>query len=294
MNNQPTRRRFLKQSGQVVAATSTIATLGGVHTWAAEVPETVRLGIVGCGGIMTHHLRGLTERRERVSVGWLCDVDPAQMERIASSLDGLQSKPPRRTLKYEDVVTDADVDAIIIATPHHWHAPIALYGHAGRQGCLHRKADLARLRRRANDHRCRQEVRSRRAARQPDAEQSGHREGRTVATRGRSSAKSRSPGLDGRNSGGARNRYPIATAPAGVDYDRWLGPAPNMRSTRNDFTAVGGLFRDYGNGEIGDDGIHDLDMACWGLGVDTLARADHGSRAGGCRCTDTPASIRTT
>ena len=60
--------------------------------------------------------------------------------------------------------------------------------------------------------------------------------------------------------------------PAGVDYDRWLGPAPRRPFNSHRFHGTWRMFRDYGNGEIGDDGIHDIDMAVWGLGVDTLPR----------------------
>jgi predicted dehydrogenase len=65
---------------------------------------------------------------------------------------------------------------------------------------------------------------------------------------------------------------PDGQPPAGVDYDRWLGPAPIRPFNRHRFHGSWRMFQDYGNGEIGDDGIHDLDMACWGLGVTTLPR----------------------
>ena len=63
---------------------------------------------------------------------------------------------------------------------------------------------------------------------------------------------------------------PDSQPPAGVDYDRWLGPAPRHAFNKYRFHGTWRMFRDYANGEIGDDGIHDLDMAAWGLGVDTL------------------------
>ena len=63
-----------------------------------------------------------------------------------------------------------------------------------------------------------------------------------------------------------------STPPSGVDYDRWLGPAPSRPFNSHRFHRTWRMFRDYGNGEIGDDGIHDLDMATWGLGIKTLPK----------------------
>jgi len=63
---------------------------------------------------------------------------------------------------------------------------------------------------------------------------------------------------------------PDGSPPEGVDYDRWLGPAPKRPFNPHRFHQTWRMFRDYGNGEIGDDGIHDLDLAAWGLGVESL------------------------
>ena len=63
---------------------------------------------------------------------------------------------------------------------------------------------------------------------------------------------------------------PDTEPPAGVDYDRWLGPAPSRPFNQHRFHQSWRMYRDYGNGEIGDDGIHDIDMAAWGLGVESI------------------------
>ena len=86
---------------------------------------------------------------------------------------------------------------------------------------------------------------------------------------------------------------PDSQAPAGVDYDRWLGPAPKRPFNSLRFHGTWRMFRDYANGEIGDDGIHDIDMATWGLGS---TRCPNKSQlvAAGCCCTATPATIPTT
>jgi predicted dehydrogenase len=65
---------------------------------------------------------------------------------------------------------------------------------------------------------------------------------------------------------------PDADPPTGVDYDRWLGPAPARPFNKHRFHVTWRMFRDYGNGEIGDDGIHDIDMAAWGLEIDSAPK----------------------
>ena len=113
MRKDQDRRQFIQQSGSAVTAAA--VTLGGVHTLAQEKPTKLNLGIIGCGGIMTHHVKGLSTRRGEVSIAWLCDVDPGQMNKIASPIKNLQSKGPKRTGHYEDVIADRNVDAVIIA-----------------------------------------------------------------------------------------------------------------------------------------------------------------------------------
>ncbi len=62
-------------------------------------------------------------------------------------------------------------------------------------------------------------------------------------------------------------REPVAPVPAGVDYDLWTGPAPKREFTKNRFHYNWHWFWDTGNGDIGNQGIHEMDIARWGLGV---------------------------
>ena len=62
-------------------------------------------------------------------------------------------------------------------------------------------------------------------------------------------------------------RKPIEPVPAGVDYNLWLGPAPDRGFTRNRFHYNWHWFWDTGNGDLGNQGIHEVDTARWGLGV---------------------------
>ncbi|WZP00235.1 Gfo/Idh/MocA family oxidoreductase [Isosphaeraceae bacterium EP7] len=271
MNPDPTRRVFIQRTAKTAAMLSAASTMGAVHGLAADKPATIRLGLIGCGGIMGHHIKGLVGRREAVAIAWLCDVDPAQIDKAARLIDGFQSAPPKRTSRFEDVLDDKDVDACVIATPHHWHAPIALL--AMKQGkdlyiekpISHVYDEGPKIIAAATKYgRVVQQGSQMRSS--PVTEKAGRllKDGiigevkiaRAWTAEPRSVLKPVSDGIP----------------PVGVDYDRWLGPAPKQAFNPHRFHGTWRIFRDYGNGEIGDDGIHDIDMAVWGLGVETLPK----------------------
>ena len=266
MMNHPNRRSFLQQTGAITAAA---AALGGVHAARAEDSAKVSLGIIGCGGIMGHHVKGLVSRRENVSLAWLCDVDPRQMDKLAAHIKGFQAAPPKRTLKHEDVLEDKGVDAVIVATPHHWHAPITLHAMAeGKDVYIEKPISHV-----YNEGHAIIKA----ASRHNRVVQQGSQMRSSPVTR--KAGKLLAEGIIGEvkvaRAWTAEMRstvkpVPDSSAPSGVDYDRWLGPAPKRAFNEHRFHSTWRMFRDYANGEIGDDGIHDLDMACWGLGVDTL------------------------
>ncbi len=265
MNNGIKRRSFLQKAAGAVAAAST---LGGVHSLRAVEREQIRLGIIGCGGIMTHHVKGLVARNESVSISHLCDVDPGQIETMAKVMDGFQPRPAKRTSTYEEVIGDRNVDAVVIATPHHWHAPIALaammegkdvyiekpISHVYNEGHLIIEAAKKYKRVVQQGSQMRNSPVTKKAGRLLKEGVIGEiKIARAWTAEIRRTVKP----------------VPDGTAPRGVDYDRWLGPAPKRAFNRHRFHSTWRMFRDYANGEIGDDGIHDIDMAAWGLGVTT-------------------------
>ncbi len=271
MTTRTTRRRFLRNATDTALTTAAISTLGGVQTFGAEAPERVRLGIIGCGGIMGHHVKGLVSRREAVSIAWLCDVDPAQIDKMSRNMTGFQSVAPKQTSRYEEVVADKSVDAVIIATPHHWHAPIAIEAMSeGKDVYIEKPIS----------HVYNEGHQVIKASRKYSriVQQGSQMRSSPVTDK---AAKLLAEGLIGEikvaRAWTAEIRktvkpVPDSTPPKGVDYDRWLGPAPKHAFNRHRFHGTWRMYRDYGNGEIGDDGIHDLDMAVWGLGVDTVPK----------------------
>ncbi|MBM4003424.1 MAG: Gfo/Idh/MocA family oxidoreductase [Planctomycetes bacterium] len=266
------RRDFVADVSRTATILGAAAALRGVHAFAEERPASVTLGIIGCGGIMKQHVTGLVSRKESVSIAWLCDVDPAQIDRMDKIVTReFQPAAPKRTSRYEDLLADRNVDAVIIATPHHWHAPIALRAmQAGKDTYIEKPISHA-----YNEG--------------PMIIAAAKKYGRVVqqGSQMRSSpvtekaGKLLKDGIIGQvkvaRAWTAEIRtveepLPDGVPPAGVDYDRWLGPAPKRPFNPHRFHAKWRMFQDYGNGEIGDDGIHDLDMAAWGLGIQGLPK----------------------
>lgn len=264
------RREFLQNSSERAALAVAVASLGGVHTFADESRRKLRVGLLGCGGQMRDHVQNsLASLKDEMTVDWLCDVDSRGLDYTGKLLSAYQTETPRITSNLEDVITDPRVDVCVIASPHHWHAPMAL--RAMQEGKdVYIEKPMSHV-----------------YSEGPRIVAAAKKLGRVVqhGSQMRSSPVTEKAGkllADGiigdikvARAWTAETReevkpVPDSAAPEGVDYDRWLGPAPVHAFNKHRFHFNWRFFREYGNGEIGDDGIHDLDMATWGLGVNSL------------------------
>ena len=264
MANDVTRRDFLSDSSKLAAGS--IAAVGLQQASAvASTDQPVEIALIGCGGIMNHHARGFAKRKSNVHFRWLCDVDPKQIDSIDGHLDGFQTDAIKRATRYEDVLEDKNVEAVVIATPHHWHVPIAIAAmQAGKDVYVEKPISHV-------------------FSEGPLMIKAARKYGRIVqhGTQMRSSPvkveaeKLLKQGIIGEvkiarawtaEVREVQKAVPDSDPPNNVDYDRWLGPAPKRPFNKTRFHRTWRVFRDYANGEIGDDGIHDIDMAVWGLG----------------------------
>lgn len=270
MAGRESRRQFLSTGTGAASLLATAATWNNVQGAAADTSGRLRLGLIGCGGIMGHHIQGLVKNQsEGVQIAWLCDIDPAQLVRSAKAIP--QVPPPRQTSRFEEVLADDTVHACVIATPHHWHAPIALAAMAAGKDVyiekpishVFREGDLiiAAARKYGRVVQQGSQMRSSPVTAQAERLLNDGVIGEVKVARAWT-AELRDE----------VRPLPDGTPPEGADYDRWLGPAPSRPFNPHRWHATWRMFRDYGNGEIGDDGIHDLDMAAWGLGVQTLPK----------------------
>jgi predicted dehydrogenase len=261
------RRGFLK-SGAMAAAV--VAAPEGLR--ALELPQRilgandrVRVAIVGLRGRGENHIRGYGAL-PNVEIAALVDIDDNVMvERLAQVRKmGFQPKT------YSDIrkmLEDKSIDAVSIATPHHWHAVMAIWAmQAGKDVYIEKPCSH-------NLWEGRQLVRA--TAKYNRIVQHG--------TQGRSSPAVRdaiqkiqqdallgdvylSRGLcfKWRDTIG---HTPVSPVPAGVDYHLWTGPASLQPFTKNHFHYNWHWFWNYGNGDLGNQGIHQMDIARWGLGL---------------------------
>jgi predicted dehydrogenase len=261
------RREFLKagaKSAVLVAATERLQTWG-VPQRVLGANDRVRVAIVGLRGRGENHIQGYGAL-PNVEIAALCDVDENVMrERLAQARKlGCQ---PKTFTDIRQLLDDKSIDAVSIATPHHWHALMAIWAcQAGKdvyveKPCSHNLWEGGQLVRAAGKYSriVQHGTQSRSNPSVMEAMQRIQKEsllGDVYLSRGLC--------FKWRDTIG---RTPITAVPPGVDYNLWTGPAPLLPFTKNHFHYNWHWFWDYGNGDMGNQGIHQIDIARWGLGL---------------------------
>jgi predicted dehydrogenase len=276
--SQITRRAFV--AGGLVALTAASARqVSGAN-------ERLGLAVVGVNGMGGFHARTLASRPD-VRLVALCDVDREARARAAKSVADAGGGEPASVEDFRKLLDDRAVEAVVVATPHHWHVPIALRAiAAGKDVYIEKPASHV-----FREGRLLIEA----GARHKRVVQHGTqmRSSEVTAKAGEVLASGVIGEVKTAKAWNCQRQTPPVPAPdgdqpAGVNYDLWLGPAPERRFNPNRFHRTWQVFRDYGNGDIGNDGIHDLDLARWGLGetAHPIKVTAHGSRV------DLPAGVR--
>src|SRR5262245_3142706 len=111
------RRAFLAQTGLAALAASTYSRAQGAN-------DRVRLSMVGCGGMMRHHISQALKSKDMEIVS-LCEVDSDRLGQAAKTVEKSSGKAPK-TEKDMRKVLNKEIDAVFIATPDHWHTPASL------------------------------------------------------------------------------------------------------------------------------------------------------------------------
>jgi predicted dehydrogenase len=203
----------------------------------------------------------------------LCDVDEAVLHEKSAELVKKGYQKPLLEKDYRKVIEDKDVDAVVVGTPDHWHClPTVEACETGKHvyvekplansiGEIHVMLDAARR------YGCHVQV--------GQQQRSGtHWKSAIALVRSGKLGTIRQVRFWANFNYGAGNKpVPDSDPPEGVDYDRWLGPAPKRPYNRNRFHGSWRMFRDYGGGLMTDWGVHLIDMGLWAMDVDYAPRS---------------------
>ncbi len=261
------RRRFIQHGG---AAATGLLFAGSAATRPAAANDRIIMAVVGVHGQGKSHFRDFSSIGG-VRVKTVCDVD----ERLFPEMLGMARELTGEDVQFEidirRVLDDPEIDAISIATPNHWHSLMTVWAcQAGKDVYVEKPVSH-------NVWEGRQAVEAAREYRRIVA----------TGTQGRSSPHVREAmrllhegeigevymakglGFKPRESIGSKSDQP---APPGVHFDLWLGPARERPFNENLVHYNWHWFWDFGNGDLGNQGVHQMDIARWGLNKKDLPR----------------------
>jgi predicted dehydrogenase len=264
MSKELNRRDFLSSGTGGVAAVGAM-TLLARPTQVLGANNRVRVAICGLHSRGNDHLENYAKIKN-AEIAALCDIDQNVLNMRLAQMEKMGLPKPVTYTDVRKLLEDKSIDAVSIATPNHWHTLIAIWAcQAGKdvyveKPCSHNLWEgqqLVKASQRYNrivQHGT--QIRSATAAREMVQKLKDGLIGETYMARGLC--------FKWRDTIG---HAPVEAVPAGVDYDLWMGPAPVHAFTRNRFHYNWHWNWTYGNGDLGNQGVHQLDVARWGLGV---------------------------
>ena len=270
------RRGFLQDTALFAAAAAVFA---DEPVWSEEVRSVKKVGAndrihvacIGFHGQGRTHLRNFSALPDSI-VTTICDVDSNLADAGIRLIESRQKTAPKYVQDLRRIMDDKSIDAVSIATPNHWHALAAIWAiQAGKDVYVekpvsHNVSEGRRIvdfaRRHGRIVQTGTQSRSNEGMRQAIDFLHAGKLGPIHLARGICYKR--------RGSIGPKTTTPV---PKGVDYNLWLGPAPYKPITRRRFHYDWHWFWDYGNGDLGNQGIHEMDKARWGLNRHTLCNA---------------------
>jgi predicted dehydrogenase len=259
VHNPIDRRSFVKTVSVGLAAGVALERAQG-----ASANEKLVVGLIGCGGRGTHDA-GNFQKMPQVEVAYVSDVD---QNRLADAAKHFNVQSNRAVSDMRRILDDKAVDAVIITTPDHWHSPAAILAcNAGKHVYVEKPIS----------HNIREGRLLVEAAERNKVQVQHGTQNRSTAMM-QEAVKLLREGIIGDvivakcwniQRRGSIGRGQETKPPAELDYDNWLGPAPVIPYRTNRVHNRWTWWYHFGAGDMGNDGVHDIDYTRWGLGVDT-------------------------
>ncbi len=279
------RREFLQQSAAISAAMAALSPSDFLRAApqqsaarAVGPNDTLRVAVVGLGGrgSSAHVGDGKSSGFNGVNgceIVAICDCDESHMGSAMRKVEGKRGKAPKYVQDIRKLLEDKDIDIVTIATPNHWHSLAAIWAlQAGKQVYVEKPVS----------HNV-QEGRI--------LVETAHKLGRVcqAGTQSRSTKGMRDTMayIHAGNIGKVKLAYATCykirgsigkvtgeqAIPKSIDYDLWCGPAPKLPLMRKKLHYDWHWIWEYGNGDIGNQGIHEMDKARWGLAKNEMPKS---------------------
>lgn len=250
------RREFL------FSASTSIAALGVVSNEPvakAAASERIRVGVVGAGG-RAFSLNASFAANPNCEIVAIADLDPGKLPRTLEEVTRRQGKTPRTEKDFRKLIDDKSIDALVVGTPDHWHAiPTILACLAGKDVYVE-KPDSHNI---VEGQRMVAAMKKHRRVVQMGSQHRSTKRLQSAIEYVKSGALGRCLVAKAWESSrqGSIGRPADSDPPPGIDYDFWLGSAPKRPFNIRRFHGHWRWFYDYGTGDLGNDGVHRLDMA---------------------------------
>ena len=259
------RRNFMNGLAAGVAS-SALASPAKSYAQILGANDKVHFAVIGLNGRAYAHLSALRTNSDRARLAYVCDVDTRILNRYAAASEKALGYAPKTAQDFRKALADKEVDAITIATPEHWHAPMTI---------LALKAGKHVYVEKPSSHNCREgELLVEAQKKYGKCVQVGDQQRSSAYTI--DMIRKIEDGLIGTpylgkafyaNVRGSMGHGKVVPVPPELDWDLWQGPAPRSEYKDNIHPYNWHWLRSYGTGETLNNGTHEVDLCRWALGL---------------------------
>ena len=293
-----TRRNFIKGTASLGISSqflfNTPIELIAKNRSKISINDKINFGVIGCKGMGWSNMASILKNSDTDCIA-LCDVDDKVLEERSANVKDITGKKPKIYKDYRKLLENKDIDAVVIGTPDHWHClnlvdALSAGKHVYCEKPISNSIEEADVMLNASNQykKCIQVGQWQRSGGQ-------YKEAMNYLWSG--------------NLGNIRlvkvwaymgwygwvDNLKDTDPPKGVDYDMWLGPAPKRKFNQNRFHGSFRWYWDYAGGLMTDWGVHEIDIALWGMKVKNplSISASGGKFAYPNQDTETPDSLQT-